>query len=41
MSEMAERMMVNLKTVQRMEKGDPGVIGIMATALRLYQNSTI
>ena len=34
MSEMAERMMVNLKTVQRMEKGDPGVgIGIMATAL--------
>jgi len=23
MSDMAERMMVNLKTVQRMEKGDP------------------
>ena len=34
MSEMAERMMVNLKTVQRMEKGDPAVgIGIVATAL--------
>ncbi len=34
MSEMAERMMVNVKTVQRMEKGDPAVgIGIVATAL--------
>jgi len=34
MSDMAERMMVNLKTVQRMEKGDPAVgIGIAATAL--------
>jgi transcriptional regulator with XRE-family HTH domain len=34
MSEMAERMMVNLKTVQRMEKGDPAVgIGIVAAAL--------
>jgi len=34
MSEMAERMMVNLKTVQRMEKGDHAVgIGIVATAL--------
>jgi transcriptional regulator with XRE-family HTH domain len=32
--EMAERMMVNLKTVQRMEMGDPGVgIGILASAL--------
>jgi transcriptional regulator with XRE-family HTH domain len=32
--EMADRMMVNLKTVQRMEKGDPAVgIGIMAAAL--------
>jgi len=32
--EMAERMMVNLKTVQRMEEGDPGVgIGIIASAL--------
>lgn len=32
--EMAERMMVNLKTVQRMEKGDPAVgIGIVAAAL--------
>lgn len=34
MRELALRMMVNLKTVQRMEKGDPGVgIGILATAL--------
>ena len=34
MSEMAERMMVNIKTVQRLEKGDPSVgIGIVATAL--------
>jgi transcriptional regulator with XRE-family HTH domain len=34
MSEMAERMMVNLKTVQRLEKGDPSVgIGILVTAL--------
>jgi transcriptional regulator with XRE-family HTH domain len=34
MRDMAARMMVNLKTVQRMEKGDPTVgIGIMATAL--------
>lgn len=34
LSEMAERMMVNIKTVQRLEKGDPAVgIGIMATAL--------
>jgi hypothetical protein len=34
MSDMVERMMVNLKTVQRMEKGDPAVgIGIAATAL--------
>jgi hypothetical protein len=32
--EMAARMMVNLKTVQRMEQGDPGVgIGIIASAL--------
>src|SRR6202047_2711179 len=32
--EMADRMMVNLKTVQRMEKGDPAVgIGIVAGAL--------
>jgi transcriptional regulator with XRE-family HTH domain len=32
--EMADRMMVNLKTVQRMEKGDPAVgIGIVAAAL--------
>jgi transcriptional regulator with XRE-family HTH domain len=32
--EMAERMMVNLKTVERMENGDPAVgIGIVATAL--------
>ncbi|HMI53397.1 MAG TPA: helix-turn-helix transcriptional regulator [Candidatus Saccharimonadales bacterium] len=32
--EMANRMMVNLKTVQRMEKGDPAVgIGIVAAAL--------
>jgi transcriptional regulator with XRE-family HTH domain len=31
---MAERMMVNIKTVQRLEKGDPAVgIGIVATAL--------
>ena len=34
MSELAERMMVNLKTVQRLEKGDPTVgIGIVAAAL--------
>lgn len=34
MSEMADRMMVNIKTVQRLEKGDPSVgIGIVATAL--------
>jgi hypothetical protein len=33
-SAMAERMMVNPKTVQRMEKGDPTVgIGIVASAL--------
>lgn len=32
--EMADRMMVNLKTVQRLEKGDPAVgIGIVAAAL--------
>jgi transcriptional regulator with XRE-family HTH domain len=32
--EMADRMMVNLKTVQRLEKGDPAVgIGIVAGAL--------
>jgi transcriptional regulator with XRE-family HTH domain len=32
--EMAERMMVNIKTVQRLEKGDPAVsLGIVATAL--------
>jgi transcriptional regulator with XRE-family HTH domain len=32
--EMADRMMVNLKTVQRLEKGDPTVgIGIVAAAL--------
>jgi transcriptional regulator with XRE-family HTH domain len=32
--EMAERMMVNPKTVERMEKGDPKIgIGIVATAL--------
>lgn len=34
MRDMAARMMVNLKTVQRMEKGDPSVgIGIIMTAL--------
>jgi transcriptional regulator with XRE-family HTH domain len=34
MRDMAERMMVNLKTVQRLEKGDPSVgIGIVMTAL--------
>jgi transcriptional regulator with XRE-family HTH domain len=34
MSDMAARMMVNLKTVQRLEKGDPTVgIGIVAGAL--------
>jgi transcriptional regulator with XRE-family HTH domain len=34
MREMAARMMVNLKTVQRLEKGDPTVgIGIVAAAL--------
>ncbi len=34
LSEMAERMMVNIKTVQRLEKGDPSVgVGIVATAL--------
>jgi transcriptional regulator with XRE-family HTH domain len=34
MVEMAERMMVNLKTVQRLEKGDPAVgVGIVASAL--------
>lgn len=34
LSEMADRMMVNIKTVQRLEKGDPGVgVGIMAAAL--------
>src|SRR5580700_3577267 len=34
MSEMAGRMVVNLKTVQRLEKGDPAVgIGILAAAL--------
>lgn len=33
-TEMAERMMVNLKTVDRMERGDPGVgVGMVATAL--------
>ena len=32
--EMADRMMVNLKTVQRLEKGDPAVgIGMLAAAL--------
>jgi transcriptional regulator with XRE-family HTH domain len=32
--EMADRMMVNLKTVQRLEKGDPAVgVGILAAAL--------
>ena len=32
--EMAARMMVNFKTVERMEKGDPAVgIGILASAL--------
>lgn len=32
--EMADRMMVNFKTVERMEKGDPAVgIGIVASAL--------
>jgi transcriptional regulator with XRE-family HTH domain len=36
-TEMAERMMVNLKTVQRMESGDPAVgIGIVATALWVF-----
>jgi transcriptional regulator with XRE-family HTH domain len=36
-AEMAERMMVNLKTVERMEHGDPGVgIGIVATALWVF-----
>jgi transcriptional regulator with XRE-family HTH domain len=34
MRDMAARMMVNLKTVQRLEKGDPTVgIGIVVTAL--------
>ena len=34
LSEMAQRMMVNIKTLQRLEKGDPAVgIGIVATAL--------
>lgn len=34
MRDMAARMMVNLKTVQRLEKGDPAVgIGIVVTAL--------
>jgi transcriptional regulator with XRE-family HTH domain len=34
MVEMAERMMVNLKTVQRLEKGDSAVgMGIVASAL--------
>lgn len=34
MRDMAERMMVNLKTVQRLEKGDPTVgIGMIAGAL--------
>ena len=34
LSEMAERMMVNIKTVQRLEKGAPSVgMGIVATAL--------
>ena len=34
MSEMAERMMVNPKTVQRLEEGDPAVgLGIVVTAL--------
>ena len=34
LSQMADRMMVNIKTVQRLEKGDPAVgIGIVATAL--------
>lgn len=34
LSAMAERMMVNIKTVQRLEKGNPAVsIGILATAL--------
>lgn len=34
MKSMAERMMVSLETVQRLEKGDPAVgIGIVATAL--------
>src|SRR5580693_9955830 len=34
MSEMAGRMMVNLKTVQRLENGDPTVgLGIVASAL--------
>jgi transcriptional regulator with XRE-family HTH domain len=34
MRDMAERMMVNLKTVQRLEKGDPTVgIGMLLTAL--------
>ncbi|HWZ42924.1 MAG TPA: helix-turn-helix transcriptional regulator [Candidatus Saccharimonadales bacterium] len=34
LAEMAERMMVNIKTVQRLEKGDPAVgIGIVTTAL--------
>lgn len=34
MKNMAERMLVSLETVQRLEKGDPSVsIGIIATAL--------
>lgn len=34
MRDMATRMMVNLKTVQRLEKGDPTVgVGIVAGAL--------
>lgn len=35
LKQMAQRMMVSLDTVQRLEKGDSGVsIGIVATALR-------
>jgi len=34
LSEMAERMMVNIKTLQRLERGDPSVgVGIVASAL--------
>ncbi len=37
MKSMAERMMVSIDTIQRLEKGDPSVsIGIIATALWIF-----